>query len=205
MHNDIKKQTCKPCKKHSLKMSKLGGYRQRGLSLIEMAVVIMVIAMLMSMSLSILSNFKSLMTTSEGAAKKLASALQLARKTAVKSGQTVYFEFDLDEESYRAYRLNRNATETSAKVFLGPVKLSNSYSLQAVASVMGNRNTKDKIKVSFSPNGIGEEIAIYLGEDGGEVEATVIYSRYSGKATVYTEEIEHDLSDPSWEELDIYQ
>ena len=176
---------------------------RRGLSLIETAVVILVVAILMGLSLSLVRHF-ALLSTTKSEAKKLADSLVFIRNAAIKSNTIIYFEFDLDEESYRAYRVEGSEEDLKEKILLKPVELSSSHSLIAISSATGSRNTEGKIKLSFLPSGLAEEVAIYMGpREERDTQATIIYNRYQGKASVHKGEKEHRLEDPTWEELDL--
>ena len=159
----------------------------------------------MGLSLSLVRHF-ALLSTTKSEAKKLANSLVFVRNTAMKSNTIIHFEFDLDKEIYRAYRLDRSSQELKEKIFLKPVELPASHSLIAIASAMGNRSTEGKIKLRFLPSGLAEELVIYMGPDAeNSIEATIIYSRYQGKALVHQGEVEHRLEDPTWEELDLLE
>lgn len=171
----------------------------------ESAVVILILAILMGLSLSLVRHFAFLSTT-KSEAKKLADSLVFVRNSAMKSNTLIYFEFDLDKELYRAYHLVASSQELKEKIFLKPVHLSASHSLIAIGSALGNRSSEGIIKLRFLPSGLGDELVIYMGpSDRRSVEATIIYSRYQGKARVYKGEKEHRLEDPAWEELDILE
>ena len=127
------------------------------------------------------------------------------RNTAMKSNSITYFEIDLDKEKYRAYRLDRDKPGAPEKDFLNSVQLPESHSILAIASATGSRSEEGIIRLRFLPSGIGEEVAIYMGPKGETPKATIIYSRYGGKAKVHAGEVEHRLEDPTWEELDILE
>ncbi len=179
--------------------------------MVEMALVILVIGLLMGISLSLVQSL-ALLRTSKGEAKKLAASLMQAKNAAVKSKQAVYFEINLDEESYRAYRISQRLAasqekeeekKTQEKAFIKRTQLSEAHSILYVQPAVGDEITNGLLKLRFLPSGLGEEIAIYLGPDSGSVEATVIYEKYTGKAFVYTGEKEHRLEQEGWEELDL--
>ncbi len=183
-----------------LKKAKTPYYNSsRGLSLIEMAVVLLVISILMGVSLSLVSNL-ALFSTSKGEANKIADSLVFARNASMKSNTILHFEFDLDKERYRAYTLDRTSEELKEDVLLEQVKLPASHSLLAIRSAVGNEIKEGKVTLRFLPSGLAEEIVIYMGPKKGNIEATIIYSRYKGKATVHKNRIEHQLEDDSWEE-----
>ncbi len=175
---------------------------RRGLTLVEMAIVILVIGLLMAISLSMVRNFLFLGDV-ENAAKKFSKRLVFVRNAAIKSNQIIYFEIDLDKESYRAYRLDQDNPEGQEQVLLTKTTLPESHSIHTVSSPTGNRMSEGKVVIPFLPSGLADGMAIYFGPKNETIEATVIYHRYSGKATIHTKEADFNLEDSTWEELDL--
>ena len=171
---------------------------RRGLTLVEMGIVIMVMLVTIMILGSIASNF-AFLKTSAGEAEVLRDSLVFCRSAAIKSNQTSYVEFDLDEETYRAFRYVRTKEELEEKVFLKKKQLSGFNSLVAIAVATGARITTGKVTVPFSPEGVAEELAIYIGEEGN-IKATVLYSRYGNEAQIHSGEVEHNLENPGWKE-----
>ena len=183
---------------------------RKGFTLVELAVVIIVIGILMSIAFSILSS-SALFKSSKSEAKKLAAALMLARNAAVKSNTVIYFELNLDEEKYRAYRLQRSEDDENGnskmeeKDLIESVDLAASHSILGISTAFGGHIEEGLVKLRFLPSGLGEEAAIYLGPQSQTAEATVIYKRYEGKATVHPKEVKHELEKPDWQESELVQ
>ncbi len=171
---------------------------RRGLTLVEMSIVIVVIMITLLMLGSIASNFTFLKTSTDEA-EILRDSLVFCRSSAIKSNQTSYLEIDLDQESYRAYRFMRTDGKLVEKDFLSKRTLSGFNSLASVAVATGKRITSGKITVPFSPEGVAEELAIYIGDEGN-IKATVIFSRYGQEALVKKGEFEHNLENTGWKE-----
>lgn len=174
------------------------GPLRRGLTLVEMSIVIVVTMITLMVLGSIASNF-AFLKSSKDEAEILRDSLVFCRSSAIKSNQTAYVEFDLDEESYRAFRYVRTEGELEEKEFLKKRTLSGFNSIVAVSVATGSRITSGKVRVPFSPEGVAEEMAVYLGEEG-DIKATVIYSRYGQEAVFHKGEVEHNLENPGWKE-----
>ena len=129
----------------------------------------------------------------------LRDSMVLSRRAAIKSNQTVYFEFDLTEDTYRSYRYDRVEGELKEKELLSKRELSSSNSLVSIAVATGDRITEGKLTIPILPAGVAEELAIYLGPDP-DIRSTVIFSRYGNKAEVKDGEVEHNLENPAWEQ-----
>ncbi len=179
---------------------------RKGLTIVEMATVILVISVIMGILISIISSL-SILNTSEGEAEKLAQALSFARRAAVGSNQPVYFEIDIDSNSYEAYRIDRSPSdqapadgeesEVKKNYILNPYKLGTFQSIVKLQLGTGSVREEGKVLVPFSP--YAEDFAVFIGS-GGDVAKTVHYRKYLGKAAVMNGEQPVTLEKPSWRE-----
>ena len=172
----------------------------RGLTMVEIAVVILVIGVVMGLLINMIGQIAALQST-EDEAKSLKTSLIFCRRAAIKSNQAVFMEFNFQDNYYRAYRLERvpGKPKPMERILLKKKELSSGNSLVAISFPSGSRVQEGKIKVQFSPEGIAEEMAIYLGPKP-EIKNTVLYSRYGLKVEVKEGEVEHSLFDESWKE-----
>ena len=175
---------------------KTNRYRS-GLTLIETAVVILVIGILISILATIANNFAALRTV-ENETDSLKSTLVFYRTAAIKSNQVVYLNFDLDEKSYHAYRYLRTEDELEKKIILSKRFLSTSNSILGISFAGGKKVEKGTVEVPFSPDGVAEELAVYFGRDV-EIKSTLIYSRYGNDVRVYEGAFENSLEDENWQ------
>ncbi|MEQ9362935.1 MAG: hypothetical protein RIF32_01755 [Leptospirales bacterium] len=164
-----------------------------GLTLVEQVIVLLVLGILLVIFLPLLSEF-TFLQSSEDQAGNLARHLSAARNTAIKANRLVYFEFDLDEDTYSAYTYDRESSELKKE----PLIDETSARIVAVAAANGKKITEGKITLKMQPSGVAEEMAIYLGAGEGEIYATMLFSRYTGEARVETDEVLVDLKKPEW-------
>ncbi|MBI3395197.1 MAG: hypothetical protein HY042_05135 [Spirochaetia bacterium] len=164
----------------------------------EMVVVIAVIGLLLGVMASIGSNI-ALLKTSTDEAEILRDSLVFSSRAALKSNQIVYFEININDNSYRAYRMDRSEATAKENELLKPHSLSVFNGIVAVATATGNRISSGKVTVPFSPDGTGEELAIYIGNKPS-ISATVLYSKYGSDARVEKKEVTKTLENPGWKE-----
>ena len=169
---------------------------RRGLTLIEMAIVIIVIGILIGMIGSMISSIAFLQTTKDEA-ELLKEALVFCRRAAIKSNSTVYVELNIDENKYMAFRYKRTEGTLEKDVFLKDHALSDSNGIVAVALASGTKLESGTVEIPFSPDGIAEEIAVYMGPKP-TINNTVLYSRYGTSARVVKGEEEQNLTDDNW-------
>ena len=172
--------------------------RRYGMTLIEVMVVMFVMSTLTIVLISLISNFAFLKSTRDEATL-LRDALNFCRTAAIKSNQAVYLEFNLDENSCEAFRFSRSDGKLSRDNILSKKELATGNALVAIAVGGGVRIEQGKLMVSFSPDGVGEELAIYMG-DKPEISQTLIFSRYGQQSKIEAGEVKIELEDDEWEE-----
>ncbi|PKL32511.1 MAG: hypothetical protein CVV45_12350 [Spirochaetae bacterium HGW-Spirochaetae-10] len=150
---------------------------RRGMTLIEVSVVLLVITMVMGFLVWMLQSFATLRTTADEA-EALSQAYTFARRAAIKSGETVYFEMHLEEENYSIYRMDRSGKEPEKKTILEKRTLSSRNSLVAIVSPLGGRINTGTITLPFYYDGTTEEVSIYLGSDPS-IDTTVHFPRFA--------------------------
>jgi len=169
-----------------------------GLTLIELSIVILVMGIIMAVLGNMLSNI-AFLKTSDDEAVILKDSLIFCRRSAIKSNQIVYFELNISESWYRAYRFNRQEEELKEEEVLKKHELSGFNSLVGVNPGMGSRITSGKVTIHFTPDGMAEEMAIYIGNPP-EIKRTVFFSRYAGIAEIKENEAENKLINDQWKE-----
>ncbi len=160
--------------------------------------VILILAILTGIFISLIDNL-AFLKSSRDEAEILRDTLIFSRQAAVKSDQTIYVEFDLDEEEYRSYRMDRSGEKAEEESVVKKRTLSSSNSLVAVATSDGHRIKEGRVTLVISPYGEGEELVFYLGTEM-EVKASVVFEKYGGSVRIYPGEIEHNLENPAWRE-----
>ncbi len=177
---------------------------RNGMSLVEMALVILIVGILMSLVLTMVRYAVSF-RDAESEAKKLASILEFSKNAAMTSNETIQLEIDMKNQKYKGYRATRASEGRGAKEIIPEVKLGESYSIMGIRISQGSLQKEGTFSLRFSPTGLSDEVSIYFGPKHGRIEWTVYLSRYSGSALIEKGEMIHNLEDPNWEERSLLQ
>lgn len=166
---------------------------RRGLTLFEQVIVLLVMGILLSVFASLIAS-TDLFQSETDQAETLSGQFWFCRSKAIKSNITVRFVFDLNEDSYRAYYIDRDQEEPTEVELVEPTDLP----MRGIQVQGGARVTEGPVLISFLPDGVADQVAVFLGEDDEEIQATVVLSRYLNEAHIFEGEHEMDLSQ-SWE------
>ena len=158
---------------------------RKGLTLVEMAIVLLVIGVVLAVLTSMASSIPNLRST-ESEAEALQGNFLRARNTALFTNSTFYMEFNLDENRYRGYLIERidGKAEEKEKFEHG---LATSNGLLGVSVGLSGKVQTGKVTVTFLPDGTAEQVAVYLGEPP-LASQTVVLNRYGGHTTVISGE-----------------
>ncbi|MFN3603340.1 MAG: Tfp pilus assembly protein FimT/FimU [Leptonema sp. (in: bacteria)] len=164
------------------------GIKRRGLTIIEMAIVLLILSILMGIIFSLVRNF-SIFKTTQGETETLKDMYSFAKRSAIKSGQILFMEFDLNENKYRLYRKERTASEIKNKIL---VEKNLFYTNRIVAiKVFSKRIDNGLVTVAFYPYGYNDEIAIFMGS-GNNIKKTVLYPKYGKYAIIKNGEFDEE-------------
>jgi len=172
---------------------------RRGLTLTEMAVTLSVLGFLIMLLTSIINDIPYLKST-QGEAELLKSVMNACRSAALKSNQVVILEFDLDENTYRAFRYMRAEGKLVEKNFVKKRTLSRSNSLAGIRVSGGEKRTEGKVRLEYRPEGGAEEIAVYLGPGSEQIQKTVLQSRYGIDVSILEGVAASGYEDNEWKE-----
>ena len=172
---------------------------RKGVTLVEIGVVLFVIATMMLIVTSFLRSIALLRTTKDEA-KLIKEAVYFARRSARKSSRPVYMEFDIDEDRYRVTRYDRTGEEARKVNLLGPVSLSNFNSLVSIRNASGVSIHEGKVEITFDPYGNGEEMMVYLGDSGGAIRRSIHMRKYGEQTDILQGEADLNLEKPDWRE-----
>lgn len=159
---------------------------RKGLTLVELAVVISIIGLLMSMVISSLANLirQSVADTSE----KLKSAIQFCYETAILNNQTVILEIDIEEDKYTAYKLNRKEEGVEEKKILESGKLPSYSSIVDITDLRGMKYESGKLRIPFTHNGTAGDYNIHIGDET-KIRKTILVYKYRGKIVLKDGEV----------------
>jgi len=170
---------------------------RRGLTLIEIAVVIIVMSVLITILGSLYRKF-SVFKSTQDEATLLRDSLVFSRSAAIRSNESIFFEFNMDDLTYRSFRKQSEGTEVKEKEVIKQHSLSSGNAIVGVQVGASNRQTAGKIVVRMYPDGSSDELMIFLGPRP-EINSTVIFSRY-GQGQVAKGEAAPAGEDPSFHE-----
>lgn len=153
---------------------------RRGLTLVEIAVVVMIIGSLLAFSITSISGF--LRPGVADVSEKLKAALIYSQKAAIIHNQAVVFHIDIDNNRYYANRIIRNESGISEKKILD-VSLKTSGRIIDVVDIRGVKFDSGLVKIPFTYTGVSEDYSIHLGNEY-TIKKTVLNYRYNGKVVI---------------------
>jgi len=159
-----------------MKVAKL----KRGLTLVEIAVVVMIIGSLLAFSITSVSSF--LRPGVADVSEKLKAALIYSQKAAIIHNQAVVFYVDIDNNRYYASRIIRNESGISEKKIID-VSLKSSGRIIDLVDLRGVKFDSGVVKIPFTYTGVSEDYSIHLGNEY-TIKKTVINYRYNGKVVI---------------------
>ncbi|MCB1160647.1 MAG: prepilin-type N-terminal cleavage/methylation domain-containing protein, partial [Leptospiraceae bacterium] len=153
---------------------------RRGLTLVEIIVVVSILGLLISMTVSSLMNLiiPSVSNTSE----KLKAALFFCYQTAILSNQTVVLTIDFENNKYKAIRIQRTEKGLEKKVILESGMPINTK-FMSITDIRGIKHETGFFSIPFTHTGIAEDYNIHLG-NGSNVSKTVQLFRYNGRIEI---------------------
>ena len=154
--------------------------RRRGLTLVEIAVVVSIMGVLLSVSITSISSF--IRPSATDVSEKLKAAIIYCHKSAIIHNQAVILQLDIDNNQYFAHRIVRSETGISEKKIM-EVKLSSSGKLIDIVDIRGIKYDTGVVKIPFTYNGVSEDFSIHLGDEY-RIKKSVLNYRYNGKVIV---------------------
>ncbi|MCS7205512.1 MAG: prepilin-type N-terminal cleavage/methylation domain-containing protein [Leptospiraceae bacterium] len=153
----------------------------KGLTIIELSVVLLIISLVLSILFSMVSQF-SIFKTKQDEAEILKDIYRFAKSSSTRSGQIIYVEFDLENQRYSIYRKVRNK-ETIENQNLIERELFLTNRILFIRNPYQNEVSSGIYTIQFFPNGVNDEVYIYLG-GGDKISKTIIFPRYGKEAII---------------------
>ncbi len=153
---------------------------KKGLTIVEMAIVLLLFSIVFSIIFSLIQNFSIFKTTQEES-EILKDIYLFAKRSAIKSGQIIYMDIDLNENKYKIYRKKRSEVVENETLIERNLSMNN----QIVYLKTHSNKIIDNgiITVLFYPQGFNDEIYFFLGSKNN-IKKTVIYPRYGQFAII---------------------
>jgi prepilin-type N-terminal cleavage/methylation domain-containing protein len=164
---------------------------RKGLTLIEIAVVIAVMGTIMAIAISSLRGL--IRPSAKDTASKFQSALYFCYKNAIVHNSAVVLKIDLDLNEYNAFRIIRTEEGMKEKKILS-AKLPKHSRILSVQDIRGIRQETGIALIPFTHSGVSQDYNFYFGGDSG-IEKTVMNYRYNGKVIVLNGEKQRHLED----------
>lgn len=147
---------------------------RKGLTIVEMAIVLFIMSLMLVIIFSLVRTF-SVFKTSQDEAEILKDMYLFAKRSAVKSGQIVYMDLNIDENKYIIYRKERK--EELKDQILVERNLFFTNKIVYLKLHSGKKIDYGKVTLYFYPQGFNDEVYIYLGSDSN-IKKTIIFPRY---------------------------
>ncbi len=148
--------------------------RFRGLTIVEMAIVLFIMSLMLIIVFSLVRTF-SVFKTTQDEAEILKDMYMFAKRSAIKSGQIVYMDINIDENKYIIYRKERKEELKDQILVERNLFFTNKIIYLKLHS--GKKIDYGKVTIYFYPQGFNDEVSIYLGS-GNHIKKTIIFPRY---------------------------
>jgi general secretion pathway protein H len=158
---------------------------RRGLTLVEMVVVVMLIGILMTLTITSLMNF--VRPSVAGTVEKFQQALNYAYQNAIIHNLAVEMQLDFDKQTYSVVRIVRTDDGIKPKKIM-EVSLPYNSKLIAIYDLRGVKYDSGMVKIPYTYTGVADDFTIQFGE-GSKVKKTVIVFRYNGKSMIKNGEL----------------
>lgn len=145
--------------------------RAAGFTLIEIAVVLLILSMMLGTTLTNMRGMVPAAAT-EAAAREILGVLDFARTQSVASGQLYEVVFDLDEQRYAIrtpYDLDGNPTQdVTLRTMLQWRSIGDGALLEAVLDATGERRERGSWSLPFHPAGDSRDFWAYVTHEAEE-------------------------------------
>lgn len=159
---------------------------KKGMTLIEIIVVVSILGLLMGLMVSSISGL--VRPSAKDTSDKMKAGLFYAYQTAIISNQTVLFDIDMEKNKYTASKLIRSDEGLKQKKVL-EVNLPSNNKVVDVTDLRGVKYETGHLVIPFTHDGVAGDFNIHLGEDANSITKTVLLYRYNGKVVVKNGEV----------------
>jgi general secretion pathway protein H len=158
---------------------------RKGMTLIEIVVVVSIIGVLLAIVGSSISGF--IRPSAKSIADKLKASMQYAYRVAMVNNCTVGFDIDMEKNTYTAFKILRDENGLKEKKILEG-KFPANNKVVDITDIRGIKFENSKFRIPFTHSGISGDYNIHIGE-AGSIQKTVLVYRYGGKVLVKNGEV----------------
>lgn len=174
-------------------MSRAGNWnRQDGFTLVELGVVMLLLVLFSVLTIPVFGGFGSNRLNSS--ARRLAGTVKYLYNESALSGLSYRIVYDLDQEAYRAERVEANGDVTEVGGTGRGRELGGDVRFEDVTLVDRGKYTSGQVTEKIEPVGWLEEAVIHLKE--GDRQLTLHLQPFTGTTKVYEGYREIDRSGP---------
>ncbi|MDX1957483.1 MAG: prepilin-type N-terminal cleavage/methylation domain-containing protein [Leptospiraceae bacterium] len=158
---------------------------KKGITLVEMVVVVMLVGILATITISSLMNF--IRPSVGGTVEKFQQALKYCYQNAIIQNLVVEMHIDIEKQRYTVFRIMRTDEGLKPRKIM-EVALPSNSKIIAVYDLRGLKYDTGIIKIPYTYTGVSEDYTIQFGE-GSVVKKSVLVYRYNGKSTIKNGEV----------------
>ena len=164
---------------------------RKGFTLLELALVMFLIGLVLSISMPRLGNFL-FKTDLKSVARSLKSVVYLMRSKSISTNTYTILHFDLDQNLYwgtaesKAKQPNDTPEETSV---VSPIKLPLGIRFVDAGNINSVKKTFGVLTSAFNPKGMFEETVLHMADKDENV-MTVIINAFTGSFMIYDEYVD---------------
>lgn len=158
---------------------------RKGLTLVELVVVVMILSILFTFVSVALVNL--IRPSASTIVDKFKETLMYCYKTAMIHNEAVLLKINLDENKYAAFRVTRNEEGIQERKILESGFPSYSK-IREIVDIRGVRYETGVVIVPFTYTGVAEDYTFHFGDES-TTERSVLLYRYNGKVVVKPGEV----------------
>ncbi|MCZ8342877.1 MAG: prepilin-type N-terminal cleavage/methylation domain-containing protein [Leptospira sp.] len=155
---------------------------RRGLTLIEIAVVISILGLLMVIVGGTLRNL--IIPSTEDIAVKLQESFKFAYNKSQLTNQSVVFRYNFQKAEYQFFLLKREEGGIEEEPILKKSTLPFYSKITKARDLAGKPISEGELKITFTPQGSTTDLFLYIGSDS-EVKRTIQIYRYGGRIKIH--------------------
>lgn len=154
---------------------------RKGITSIELIVVVAVIGFLFTITALSIRNF--FMPSSQDTSETVQNTLRFAYNHALLNHKTVVFYLDFENQDHQVFRIERDDEGIREEAITKKVKFPFNNNVFTAIDIGGRRYSENVLKISYTHDGTGEDYTLLMGEEGNVKKSIQIF-KYGGKVKV---------------------
>ena len=174
-----------------MRTSTIGRLNRKGFTLLELALVMFLIGLVLSISMPRLGNLL-FHTDLKSVARSLKSVVYVMRSKSISTNTYTILHFDLDQNLYWGTAVSKKKQTSDASEetpVVSPVKLPSGIRFMDAGNINSVKKTFGILNSAFNPKGMFEETVLHM-SDRDENVMTVIINAFTGSFMIYDEYVD---------------